>query len=159
MKTKTYKGLFIFAAIVLLTGCNMSRWCADRYPPQVITEIHEIVRDSVITIEIKPDTVITTDTVTVEVETGLVQMPIKTLETELCRATSVVINSQHFFDLYQKPFRIDTVIQYRETFVTDTVIVPERYTTWWDRLWIGLGKVLLAVVVGFVGYMVVARRL
>ncbi len=149
--------MFIIAAIVLLTGCNMSRWCADRYPPQVVTEIHEIVRDSVITIEIKPDTVISIDTVTVEVETGLVQMPMKTLETELCRATSVIINSQHYFDLHQKPFKVDTVIQYKEKVITDTVIVPEHYTTWWDRLWIRAGKLLTGIVLLFFGYKLIRR--
>ncbi len=148
--------VLLIAGVLLFSGCNIQRWCQERFPPEKIIETHEVVRDSIVVIKIPPDTVQMTDTVTII--KGLVQMPPKRLETEACVAVSWITNSRHYFDLEQKELTVDTIIQFRDRIVKETVTVPEHYITWRDGLWIRIGKIMsVGVFVGVVLWIVKLR--
>ncbi len=130
----------------------MQRYCDKRFPPQTITETETIIeyRDSIVTVTVPADTVsmVETEIITVEKETGLVNMPMRRLDSQFAYATAEIIDSRLQFYLYQKEQKIEQTIKNAIKEATTTVIkeIPYQvhYITWWDGFWIRLGKVFVA---------------
>jgi len=137
--------------VLLFSGCDMKKYCHDRFPPviQTETEIKEVIiyRDTTIYIPIPGDTLIIRDTIVVT--EGIAYMPLKRLSTEICLAESWIENNIHNMELIQKDTvlerLIEDAIKESVTTVTETIPVeiPVHFKTWWDELWIRLGKVFL----------------
>lgn len=145
--------------VLLFSGCSMQRYCNKRFPPQVVTQIHETIRDSIITLEIKPDTISLTDTILIQSETGLVQMPKQRLDTEFCYALSWITDSKLYFNLYQKQTHLDTIIEYKEIQITETLKVPTYFVSWWDGVWIRLGRLFSIALLLLILYRIIKFKI
>lgn len=164
LNPKIMKTLIIVLAI-LLSGCVTQRRCHNKFPPQTHTDtvtITEIVyRDTIVYVTIKPDTVFFTDTVLVN--KGLVNFNPQRLDTEFAWSVVWINNSRINHTLYQKESVIEKTIQdaIKESSTTTEVTVVKtvevNVLTWWQTLWINMGRVLfvaLAIVfLFFIGRM------
>ncbi len=161
MKMKTYRRLYANAGMILLLlalgGCSvMQKYCDKHFPPQTITETITTVeyQDTVVYVYVEPDTVFVQDTVYVEKETGLVQMPIRRLDTQFAYATAEIIDSRLQFYLYQKEQKIEQYIEDAIKTVTTTVTekIPYKvnYLTWWQRTRMYIGNAAIGLLGAYV---------
>lgn len=149
--------LILLVSIVLLSSCVTQRRCMEKFPPPpndtiINTKIVETIRDTTITITIPGETTVDTTEVIVERETGIVNMPMRRLDTKHAYATIEIRNGQVYFLLHQKESEIETTIQdaireYVEnntTTIIEYVYVPVEFT-WWETLYLNIGKITFIV--------------
>ena len=147
--------LVFLASMLLLTlmlsGCSMKEYCADRYPPQITTKTKTdtVFAPRLIHVPFPGDTIYVTDTVLVT--EGIAHMPLKTINTELCRAEAWIQYNTHEMELIQKDTVlekiVDNAIMEATTTITETEVKEdEKDLSWWQTLFIWVGKAALAAV-------------
>ena len=123
-------------------------------PREIITvEYRERVeyRDTTITIKLPGDTV----TEIVKLPPDKIMIEPHVLETEFCRSVAWVKESELLHDLEQKPVEKDTIMQVKETTVTETITLPPvevNVLKWWQVFFMRLGQVSLAAGMGTVAW-------
>ena len=162
------KYIVIFLAL-LLGGCATQRRCNRKFPPQThtdtVTLTQVVFRDTIVYVTVKPDTVFLSDTVLIH--EGVAHFDPQRLDTEFAWSVVWINNSRINHTLYQKESIIEQTIQnaIKESSTTTEVTVVKtvevNVLTWWQSLWIGLGKLLFAAIVisvlFFVGRMLLLR--
>lgn len=71
-----------------------------------------------------------------------------------------------YLDLKNKDVTIEVKTEYIETLITDSIPVPypvekivkERYVTFWDKVFINAGKILLCVLIGLIITFLIRKR-
>ena len=164
-----HKCVIILIALILLvlSSCNMKRYCQDRYPPETITETETvektIYRDSIVYIELESDTIFQKDTV-IEVD-GLFQSKRLYAETEYCEGWTQVVNGNLLHEIAQKEAKIEKLLQTKEKIITKTVykqVVKEvpADLSWWQQTMIRAGYVLLGLIlVAIAGFVLRKNRI
>lgn len=146
--------LWLLILVIFLGSCVTPKRCANKFPP--ITTIEEVivVKDSIIYVQLPPDTVNITDTI--QVIDGISNLPPKRLDTKFCYSIAEVRDNVLYFNLYQKSDSVTTVIKYYETIKTVTVdrpleIIVPKELTWWQNLYLTTGKIGMFLVIAVVG--------
>ena len=134
--------LFILVA-VLFSSCLTQRRCAEKFPPQIVTEtetVKEIVyRDTTIYIHVPADTVYLTDTMYIYVTSQGYQTRLSELHTDLSWSTAQVVDGRLRHEIFQKEMEIERVIknaiQDNSTNTVTTVVKTHEipYVTKWHQ--------------------------
>lgn len=145
--------IIILSLLVTFSACNMKQYCHDRYPPETITETEYekqiVYRDTLIYINVKPDTVFQKDTVFVK--KGVLQSNRLVADTEYCEGWAQVVNGNLLHELSQKESKIEELLQIKEKTTTKTeykqvkVEVPADLS-WWQQTMIRAGYALLVLI-------------
>lgn len=155
------KNVILFGLILILfSGCMTKRQWQRRYPvpePDTIVQVREktIYRDTTIYVQIPADTIYKTDTVTVDLETGLVSYPFQRLDVEYAYSTVSIINSRLQHNLFQKDTKIAQTIKnaLKEAERVTEVTIKEPYPvyfdpSWWQQTLMKMGYAFLILVIG-----------
>lgn len=106
----------------------------------------EIIRDTLVQVKIKP--------MYVEKET---RDTISILNTDNATSLAKITGGVLFHRLEQKG-EVEVLVKYVDKFTTDTIYVGvsiEKGLTWWQGLWVGLGKLFLIIASIFLIYLVI----
>ena len=166
------KLILIIIAALTMSSCSMQRWCFRNFPPQAskdsiyITETTTIFRDTTVFIYVPADTVRVTDSV--EVVSGLVQLPYRRIDVKHAWAFVQIENSRLQFELYQKEVELAKTIEnaIKEATTTTTITVTETIPypvpaelSWWQQTLIRGGYALLALIVAAGALFVIRKKL
>lgn len=142
----------LLISIVLLSGCNMQRWCAQRYPPTVQTDTVLIksveMRDTIIYIHVPGDTITLTDTIYID-ET--LSTPRSHLTAKFAESFAWVDHGRLRHELYQfDQVLSDTIWNAIQRYSTQEVITVDRVhevevVPWWHKwvMFVMIGIILI----------------
>jgi hypothetical protein len=131
-----------------------------KYPmpePTINTVVKETVvyRDTTIYVQIPADTVFKTDTVSVDLKTGLINYPLQRLDVEYAYSTVSIINSRLQHHLFQKDTRIEQTIKdaLKDAQTVTEVKIKEPYPvyfepSWWQQTLMKMGYAFMILVLG-----------
>jgi hypothetical protein len=155
------KKLILFGLVlVLFSGCMTKNQWQRKYPmpePTVNTVIKETVvyRDTIIYVQIPADTVFKTDTVSVDLKTGLINYPLQRLDVEYAYSTVSIINSRLQHHLFQKEAKIEQTIKdaLKDAQTVTEIIIKEPYPvyfepSWWQQTLMKMGYAFMILVLG-----------
>ena len=141
--------LVIILLSILFSSCRPTR-ILTRYET---TEIETMVRDIPVTLRVPP----------VIISQGIIIDTLKPdqsiLETEFC-LSRIYWDEGLQHELRQKEARRDTIIQVEYVNTTTTIKEPYEVNilTWWQRLWINVGRFLSAVILLWVLWFLFVKR-
>lgn len=153
--------LIIFILLVFTaSSCSMQKWCAERYPPQVITETKvetEVKwRDTTIYVTLPADTVIQEKEVIVYKTPEGYQTDVSELTTQFAYSAAQVINGRLTHELHQKEAELEQTIK-NAIKEQSTHTVKERVEVYevivnnfWTRLYRWFFWITLALGGGFI---------
>jgi hypothetical protein len=159
----------IIISLLFFSGCITQDKCLQRFPPEVketitiVTETVTVTRDTVIYVQLEPEMIYQTDTVKIDVLTGLIQSERSHLETSLAWSVAQVQNSKLHHELHQK----DTLIEFKlQNAITEierlqkelrekvtTIEVPRKLTAW-QKLLMGLGWITIGGIISIIGLVI-----
>jgi hypothetical protein len=135
------KYLIIILNLAVLSGCNVKRWCYNRYPPveTIVTETKydTIWRDTTIFVHIPADTVYA-EKVVFKTPEGY-QTDLSVLHTTYAKSTAQVLKGVLLHELFQKETEIEKTIKdaikEHSTHTVDTIekVYEVPYVTPWHN--------------------------
>lgn len=157
---------WVLIILLFLSSCNIQKWCYDKYPPiegyEIETFTDTIIRDSLIYVTIKPDTITQVDTVYIEY--NVLNLPYRRLDTEFAWAETWVKDNQRYFNLYQKDTIVSKLIKDAIRNSTTTVIETRDFVreinilTWWQTFWIWVGRSLTVILLSILVLILTAGK-